>query len=103
MLGFLTRRSGYMLLILVLSSIAIFYSLRFAPGDPTGVTLNPLTIAEVRAEFKKRLGLDQPVWKQYAIYVKNVVHGDLGHSLVSGTSVVELLKSHGKNSLILGF
>lgn len=92
-----------MLLIVVLSSIAIFYSLRFAPGDPTGVTLNPLTIASVRAEFRKKLGLDQPTWKQYGIYVNHVLHGDLGHSLVSGASVVDLLKSHGKNSLILCF
>src|SRR5947199_8915226 len=103
MLGYLTRRSGYMLLILVLSSIAIFYSLRFAPGDPTGVTLNPLTIASVRAEFRKKLGLDQPVYKQYLVYVHNIAEGDLGHSIVTGASITSLLKSHGKNSLVLGF
>jgi peptide/nickel transport system permease protein len=101
--SYLTRRSAYMALILVLSSIGIFYSLRFAPGDPSGVTLNPLTISSIRAEYRKKLGLDQPVWQQYAIYVKHVFEGDLGHSLVSGASVTELLKSHGKRSLILGF
>jgi len=102
-IAYLARRSGYMFLILILSSIAIFYSLRFAPGDPTGVTLNPLTIASVRAEFKKKLGLDQPTWKQYGIYVNHVIHGDLGHSLVSGASVTSLLKTHGVRSLVLGF
>src|ERR1051326_8467503 len=98
MIAYLARRSTYMLLIVVLASIAIFYSLRFAPGDPAGVTLNPLTAASVRAEFRKRLGLDQPTWKQYGIYVDHVFHGDFGQSLVSGASVTSLLESHGKNS-----
>jgi ABC-type dipeptide/oligopeptide/nickel transport system permease component len=103
MLAFVGRRSAYMALILILSSIGVFYSLRFAPGDPTGQTLNPLTIAEVRAEFRRQLGLDEPVWKQYFIYVGNLFQGDLGHSLVTGASIGELLETHGKNSLILGF
>jgi peptide/nickel transport system permease protein len=102
-LAYLARRSGYMLLILVLSSVGIFYSLRFAPGDPTGVTLNPLTIASVRAEFRKKLGLDEPIYKQYVVYIHHVAEGDLGHSLVTGASITSLLESHGKNSLILGF
>src|SRR5919198_4070998 len=103
MLQYLARRSGYMALILALSSVGIFYSLRFAPGDPTGQTLNPLTIASVRAEFRHQLGLDEPVWKQYFVYVGHLFRGDLGHSLVTGASIGDLVKSHGKNSLILGF
>jgi ABC-type dipeptide/oligopeptide/nickel transport system permease component len=103
MLQYLARRSGYMALILVLSSVGIFYSLRFAPGDPTGQTLNPLTIASVRAEFRHELGLDEPVWKQYFVYMGHLFRGDPGHSLVTGASIGELLKEHGKNSLVLGF
>src|SRR4051794_38778985 len=103
MVSFLARRSGYMALILVLSSIGVFYSLRFAPGDPTGQVLNPLTIAKVRAEFRRELGLDEPVWKQYFVYVGHVFRGDFGHSLVTGASITELLKTYGKNSLILCF
>lgn len=103
MLAYLVRRSGYMALILALSSVGIFYSLRFAPGDPTGTVLNPLTVAEVRAQIREELGLNEPVYKQYFVYMGNLFQGDLGHSLVSGASIGELLKEHGKNSLILGF
>jgi peptide/nickel transport system permease protein len=92
-----------MALILVLSSVGIFYSLRFAPGDPTGQTLNPLTASSVRAQIRKELGLDEPVYQQYFTYVGKVFHGDLGHSLVTGSTITDLLKTHGKNSLILGF
>jgi ABC-type dipeptide/oligopeptide/nickel transport system permease component len=103
MLAYLARRSGYMALILALSSVGIFYSLRFAPGDPTGTVLNPLTVAEVRAQIREELGLNEPVYKQYFVYMGNLFQGDLGHSLVTGASIGELLKEHGKNSLILGF
>lgn len=103
MLAYVARRSGYMALILVLSSVGIFYSLRFAPGDPIGAVLNPLTAASVRAQVRKELGLDEPVYKQYFVYIGKLVHGDLGHSLVTGASIGELLKYHGRNSLILGF
>jgi peptide/nickel transport system permease protein len=102
-LAYLARRSGYMALILVLSSLGIFYSLRFAPGDPTGAVLNPLTAASVRAGIRKELGLNEPVYKQYVVYVGKLAHGDLGHSLVTGASIGELLRYHGRNSLILGF
>jgi peptide/nickel transport system permease protein len=102
MLAYLLRRGSYTLVILFLSSIAIFYSLRFAPGDPTGTTLNPLTITSVRNEFRHQLGLDQPVYQQYFVYVGHLFAGDLGHSLVTGASIGELLRHNGKNSLILG-
>jgi ABC-type dipeptide/oligopeptide/nickel transport system permease component len=103
MLAYLARRTSYMVLILLLSSVAIFYSLRFAPGDPTGTVLNPLTVAEVRAQIREELGLNEPVYKQYFTYMGNLLQGDLGHSLVTGASIGELLREHGKNSLILGF
>ena len=103
MLAYFARRSAYMAIILLLSSVGIFYSLRFAPGDPTGVVLNPLTLAEVRAEYRDRLGLDDPIYAQYFVYLGNLFTGDLGQSLVTGKSMDELLVEHGRNSLILGF
>jgi ABC-type dipeptide/oligopeptide/nickel transport system permease component len=102
-LAYLARRTAYMVVILVLSSVAIFYSLRFTPGDPTGTVLNPLTAAEVRAQIKHELGLDEPVWKQYFSYMGNLLQGNPGRSLVTGTPVTQLLEENGKNSLVLGF
>lgn len=91
-----------MAIILIFSSIAVFYSLRFAPGDPSGVQLSPLALEEVRAAYRERLGLNKPVTVQYFIYVKNLLRGDLGVSLVTGAKMTDLLVEYGKNSLILG-
>lgn len=102
MATYLAQRSLRMLVILFFASIAVFYSLRFAPGDPSGVVLNPLALEEVREAYRHRLGLDRPVYVQYLVYFTNLVRGDLGVSLVTGTPMVELLVEYGRNSLILG-
>lgn len=102
MVTYLVRRSARMALILLLASVAIFYSLRFAPGDPTGTALNPLALEEVRAAYRERLGLNEPIYLQYIVYVSNIVRGDFGTSLVTGTPIPELLTYYGRNSLILG-
>src|SRR5262245_28673276 len=91
-----------MALILVLASVAIFYSLRFAPGDPTGVSLNPLALEEVRQAYRERLGLTRPIYLQYVTYVSNLARGNFGVSIVNGTPIPELLVLYGRNSLILG-
>jgi peptide/nickel transport system permease protein len=91
-----------MAIILFLASIAVFYSLRFAPGDPSGVQLSPLVLEQVRAAYRERLGLNKPVVVQYFVYLSNLAHGDLGTSLVTGSGMGRLLKLYGKNSLILG-
>jgi peptide/nickel transport system permease protein len=99
---YLVRRGLRMAFILIISSIVVFYSLRFAPGDPSGVALNPLALEEVREAYRERLGLNRPLYTQYFVYIANLLQGDLGSSLINGTRIVEMLKEYGKNSLILG-
>jgi peptide/nickel transport system permease protein len=89
-------------IILVFASIAVFYSLRFAPGDPSGVQLSPMALEAVREAYRERLGLNKPIYAQYFVYVSNIARGNLGVSLVTGSRMGELLKEYGKNSLILG-
>ncbi|HET7092153.1 MAG TPA: ABC transporter permease [Thermomicrobiales bacterium] len=100
--AFIARRSLRMLVILALASVAVFYSLRFAPGDPSGVALSPLALAEAREAYRHRLGLDLPIFTQYVVYLSNLAHGDLGSSLVTGKPIGDLLGYYGRNSLVLG-
>jgi ABC-type dipeptide/oligopeptide/nickel transport system permease component len=102
MFPFLARRTVRMLFILLIASIVVFYSLRFAPGDPTGAALNPLALEEVREAYRHRLGLDRPVYAQYLTFLGNLVRGDLGVSIINGEQISTLLWEYGKNSLILG-
>jgi peptide/nickel transport system permease protein len=100
--AFLVRRGIRMLVILLLASVAVFYSLRFAPGDPSGVALSPTALAEAREAFRERLGLNRPVHEQYGVYLANLARGDLGSSLITGKPISEMLAYYGRNSLVLG-
>ena len=91
-----------MMFILLIASIVVFYSLRFAPGDPTGAALNPLALEEVREAYRHRLGLDRPVYEQYLTFLANLVRGNLGVSIINGEHISTLLWEYGKNSLVLG-
>ncbi|MCC6313075.1 MAG: ABC transporter permease [Thermomicrobiales bacterium] len=99
---FLARRALRMVVILLLASIAVFYSLRFAPGDPTGAALSPTALEAAREAFRERLGLNRPVTEQYVIYLSNLARGDLGSSMITGKPIGELLTYYGRNSLVLG-
>lgn len=80
-------RLGLLVLGLAVASVLIFLSLRVLPGDVAqliaGAEATPAQIAAVRAS----LGLDVPLWSQYGDWIGGLLRGDLGTSLVTGTSV----------------
>lgn len=102
MLTYFARRTFYTLVILLLSTIGIFYALRFAGGDPSSTALSPLATEEQRDAFRDRIGLNDPVIQQYFTYMGKLISGDLGESVVNGRPVSDQLRENGKNSLILG-
>ncbi|MBP5802150.1 ABC transporter permease, partial [Microbacterium maritypicum] len=86
LIGYLLRRAGTSLLLLVGVTIVTFALTNLVPGDPVsaalgeGASQNPAT----RDAFIKEHGLDQPLFVQYFIYMGNLLRGDLGTSLVTG-------------------
>jgi ABC-type dipeptide/oligopeptide/nickel transport system permease component len=100
--AYLVRRALRTAVVLFVASIAVFYALRFAPGDPTSGVLSATALASAREAYRERMGLDQPIWVQYVVYLQNLAHGDLGSSFVTGKSNLELLAYYGRNSLVLG-
>jgi ABC-type dipeptide/oligopeptide/nickel transport system permease component len=91
-----------MILILVLSSVAVFYAIRLSGGDATAAALPASTTAAQREAFRERLGLTAPIYVQYFEYAGRIVTGDLGNSLTNNANIGDMLIRHGKNSLILG-
>jgi peptide/nickel transport system permease protein len=79
----------------------VFFSIRLVPGDPAelqaGIYAQPHEIEEVR----RRLGLDKPIIVQYGIWLMQVLHGDLGESIVRGSPVSEDIFKCLRNSAIL--
>ena len=74
--------------VLIGVSLIVFSFTHLIPGDPAvamlGERATPQRVAEVRAQ----LGLDQPLYTQYLIYVGKILHGDLGASILRGDPVL---------------
>ena len=57
-----------------------FLLVKSVPGDPAVLMLGPTATPAAIASLREALGLDQPIYVQFFIYVKNLLHGDLGTS-----------------------
>ena len=90
------------LLLLLASSLAVFAAIRFSGGDVTAARMPASASAEDRELFRRQIGLDQPILKQYVTYMGNFVTGDLGNSLTSNAKISTLAGEKIRNSLILG-
>ncbi len=65
-----------------------FALIHAVPGDPVEVRTGEHGISPERlAYFRHELGLDQPLWKQFVDYEVQLLHGDLGRSVVTQQSV----------------
>src|SRR5438874_2598226 len=60
-------------------TLVAFVLMHLAPGGP--FDRERKGPPEIERNLRAQYHLDQPVWKQYLIYLKQVVHGDLGPSL----------------------
>ncbi|MBU0629388.1 MAG: ABC transporter permease [Candidatus Margulisbacteria bacterium] len=69
-------------------SIISFFVMHLAPGDPTALfidpNIDPVELARVRANW----GLDQPIYIQYFIWLKNAISLDFGRSYTTGLPVI---------------
>ena len=81
------RRSLTVVPVLLGVSVLVFSFVHMIPGDPALTMLGERATPEKVAEVRARLGLDRPIWQQYVLYFGNVLHGDLGVSIVRGDPV----------------
>ena len=78
----------------------VFIILRIS-GDAAieilGVDIGP----EAIEAFRRRWGLDRPIWEQYVIYFVNLLQGDFGISLVDGRPALEVVLDRVPKTLAL--
>jgi peptide/nickel transport system permease protein len=71
----------------------VFFLIHWVPGDPVEVMLGESASAVDREALRQALGLDQPVLRQWALFLTGVVTFDLGTSLFYQQPVMELLNA----------
>lgn len=100
MVRYVSRRLLIAVVTLLIIISATWFMTRFLPGSPfNDATLRPAARANLEAAY----GLDQPLLVQYARYLLNVAHGDLGTSFkLDGVSVSHYLLERAPVSMSLG-
>jgi peptide/nickel transport system permease protein len=101
-LPYLVRKILQLLGLLFAVAVFDFLLFRVLPGDPIQLyarsgRLTPEVVDELRAVF----GLDEPVWKQFVLYLQGLLRGDLGFSYTYRRPVSEILGERLVNTLIL--
>jgi peptide/nickel transport system permease protein len=101
MTGFLLRRFFTLIVILFSVPTIVFFVMRLVPADPALVVLGDQASAEAIAAFRQKAGLDQPLFTQYSEFMLDLMHGDLGNSLITGKSISEQIWSVFPDTLAL--
>jgi peptide/nickel transport system permease protein len=90
MLVFIIRRFFQSIGVLLIMSLLVFLGV-YAIGNPIDILISADATQIERARVIAAFGLDQPLWQQYLLFLKNAAAGDMGHSFVYGTSAMGLI------------
>ena len=104
LLRFVGGKIGGGLVSLLLVAVLGFFLFRVMPGDPVRTMTRgaPMTSQQI-ADLRERLGLDQPLWKQFLDFLGNLLRGDLGTSYTYSRPVGELIVQRvGPTVLLVG-
>src|SRR5947207_190137 len=78
--AYILRRIWQSAVTLVGVSILVFVILRVVPGDPARMLLPEGAPESAVEALNRHLGLREPIWVQYALFLRSVVRGDFGQS-----------------------
>ena len=88
---YIVKRTGQMILILIIISIFTFLLVSFIPGDPVYAMLGEEVSQEEYDRVYHELKLDQPVIMRYFSWLGDALHGDFGQSTQFHTRTVDVL------------
>jgi len=95
------RRLLSVIPVMAIVAVFVFLLLHLAPGDPAAImagdNATPASIAAIRT----KLGLDEPLWRQFITWIGTLLHGDLGRSLFWGDPVFSLVQQRAAPTISL--
>lgn len=101
MLFFIIRRLLATIPVMLIVAVFVFLMLRLTPGDPAAIIAGDNANAEQIALIRTRLGLDQPIVSQFALWIVRILHGDFGESFFFKKAVSELILTRLEPTLAL--
>ena len=101
MTGYILRRIGQAVIVLLGVTILVFILRHLLPGSIARAIIGPRASAAQIAAFNREYGLDRPLPVQYFSFLNQVVHGNLGYSFKQNTSVDAIVLHDLPNDIVL--
>lgn len=101
MLLYISSRLVRAIATMILTVTVVFIFIRMS-GDPAAALAPPDVGQEVIDQYREKLGLDQPLWKQYLTYVGSLARGQFGYSIHTGLPALTLFLDKLPATLVLG-
>ncbi len=90
MITWTLRRLIQALFVVLAMTVIVFAGVHII-GNPVDILISPEADQAERARIIVSMGLDQPLWKQYALFLNGALHGDLGRSFVFNEPALKLI------------
>ncbi|RYF44404.1 MAG: ABC transporter permease, partial [Comamonadaceae bacterium] len=78
---FVLRRLLATLPVMGVVAVVVFMLIHLSPGDPAALIAGDLASGDDIAKLREALGLDKPLWQQFALWIGRLLTGDLGVSI----------------------
>lgn len=95
------RRIAIGFLLIWVVSLLIFAITQVLPGDAAEIRLGQDATPESLAALRKEMGLDQPAYVQYMLWLERLLSGDLGVSVAGGATIASLIENRIGNTLFM--
>jgi peptide/nickel transport system permease protein len=99
MIGYLLRRVLASVPVMGVVALFVFLLLRLTPGDPAAILAGDNATPEQLDRIRTSLGLNQPLYVQFVAWINQLLHGDLGVSLISHVPVLKMIGQRVEPSL----
>ncbi len=86
---FILKRLAQIIPVTLGVTLVVFLIMQMIPGDPAIILAGEGASQETVEELRENLGLNKPLAVQYTDYIKNLLQGDMGHSLKNKQPVLE--------------
>jgi peptide/nickel transport system permease protein len=101
MTAYIIRRLLSMLPVMAIVALFVFLLLHLAPGDPAAIMAGDNATPDNIAQIRQKLGLDEPIWKQFLVWVASLAQGNLGNSMFWGDPVTTLIAQRAEPTISL--
>lgn len=99
--GYILMRVLSAIPVLLGITVIVFLIMAMIPGDPATAILGSYATPENVERLNRHLGLDQPLWRQYFVWLGNLLQGDFGRSFALNRPVLDEILDRFTATLIL--